>query len=89
MVAQEINKVMLGIQLHQIFSKIERIHRSAIESDWGFSEDIKSNFIKAQKHENPIYVSQTNSLTITSHQNDAMKKKMQVKKQRQKHTRLC
>ena len=49
-------------------------------SDWGFSEDIKSNFIKAQKYENPIYVSQINSPTITSHQNDAMKKKTQVKK---------
>ena len=58
-VALETDKVMPETQLHQILSKIERVYCSATEShskywpvtakfsDWGFSEDIKSAFIKA------------------------------------------
>ena len=85
-VARDINKVMPEIQLHQILLKIERAHRSTTEShskyrpiivrfsNWDFSEDIKSAFIKALKDENRIYVSQMYSPAITFCQNDAMKK---------------
>ena len=85
---------MPEIQLHQILSKIGRAHRSTTEShskyqpiiekfsDWGFSEDIKSAFIKVPKNENHIYVSQMYSLAIiTSHQNDTMKKRCKLKKE--------
>ena len=90
-VAREINKVMPEMQLHQILSKIERAHHSTTEShskyqsiivklsDWGFSEDIKSVFIKSQKNENRIYVSQMYSPAITTCRNDAMKKRCELK----------
>ena len=90
-VAREINKVMPEIQLRQILSQIERAHCSTTEShskygpiivnfsDWGFSEDIKSAFVKASKDENRIYVSQMYSPVITSRRNDAMKKRRKLK----------
>ena len=89
-VARDINKVMPEIQLHQILLKIERAHRSTTEShskyrpiivrfsNWDFSEDIKSAFIKALKDENRIYVSQMYSPAITFCQNDAMKKRHEL-----------
>ena len=82
---------MPQIQLHQILSQIERAHRSTTEShstyrsiivnfsDWGFSEDIKSAFVKAPKDENRIYVSQMYSPVIASRRNDAMKKRRKLK----------
>ena len=82
---------MPEIQLHQILAKIERAHRSTTEShskyqpiivkfsDWGFSEDIKSVFIKAPKNESCIYVSQMYSPAITSRRNDAMQKRRELK----------
>ena len=86
-----INKVMPEIKLHQILSKKERAHRSTTESPskhrsiivkfscWSFSEDIKSTFTKVPENEKRIYVSEMYSLAITSHRNDAMKKRRELK----------
>ena len=85
--ANEILNVMPELDREFITSKIERAHRTkrnnygtilpvtAKFSDWTFSEQVKSSFIKAakdKKDETPIIVSQMYSAALTKRRNNAM-----------------
>ena len=85
--ANEILNVMPELDKEFIINKIERAHRAkrnnygtilpviAKFSDWTFSEQVKSSFIKAakdKKDETPIIVSQMYSAALTKGRNNAI-----------------
>ena len=93
--ANEILNVMPELDQVFIISKIERTHRakrnnygtilkvSAKFSDWTFSEQVKSSFIKAakdKKDETPIIASQMYSAALTKRRNNAMIKRKDLLK---------
>ena len=80
---------MENIDHQVIIKKIERVHRAkenklgrtlpvvAKFTDWNFSKDVKTSFIKAVKDGNdrtPIFVSQIYSSALTMRRNEAMKR---------------
>ena len=94
-VANEILNVMPEIDKDYIIRKIERAHRVkgnnygtflpviAKFSDWTFSEQVKSSFIRAakdKKDETPIIVSQMYSAALTKRRNNAMIKRKELRK---------
>ena len=93
--ANEILNVMPELDKDYIISKIERAHRAkgnnygtilpviAKFSDWTFSEQVKSSFIRAakdKKDETPIIVSQMYSAALTKRCNNAMIKQKELRK---------
>ena len=93
--ANEILNVMPELDKDYIISKIERAHRAkgnnygtilpviAKFSDWTFSEQVKSSFIRAakdKKDETPIIVSQMYLAALTKRHNNAMIKQKELKK---------
>ena len=93
--ANEILNVMQELDKDFINSKIERVHRAKRNnygtilpvigkfSDWNFSEQTKSSFIKAakdKKNETPIIVSQMYSAALTKRCNNPMIKRKEMRK---------
>ena len=90
--ANEILNVMPELDREFITSTIERAHRvkrnnygtilpvTAKFSDWIFSEQVKSSFIKVSKDEAPIIVSQMYSAALTKRRNTAMIKRKELRK---------
>ena len=92
----EILNVMPELDKDFVTSKIERAHRVkrnnygsilpviAKFSDWTFSEQVKFSFIKAaakdKKDETLIIVSQMYSAALTTHRNNAMIKRKELRK---------
>ena len=90
-----------------IIKKIERAYRAkenrsgrnlpviAKFTDWNFSEEVKTSFIKAAKDGNdrtPIFVSQMYSPTLTTRRNEAIKKRKELREEDQGimlNTPLC
>ena len=85
---------MENIDHSVIIKKIERAHRAkenkpgrnlsiiAKFTDWNFSEEVKTSFIKAAKDGNdrtPIFVSQMYSPALTTRGNEAMKKRKELR----------
>ena len=64
-------------------SKSEQLPIIAKFTDWTFSEQVKTAFIKASKSSNsrPIFVSQMYTKALTSRRNNAMKRRMELKKE--------
>ena len=55
-------------------------------TDWNFSEEVKTSFIKAEKdgnHRTPIFVSQMYSPALTTRRNQAMKKRKELREEDQ------
>ena len=92
--ANEIKKKMENIDHGVIIKKIERAHRAnetrpgrnlpviAKLTDWDFSEEVKTSFIKAAKDRNdcfPIFVSHMYSPALTMQRNKAMKKRKELR----------
>ena len=87
---QEIKKVMANYSEEEIASKIERAHRSkenhhkatpaiiAKITVWLFSEEIKSQFIKARS---AIIVTQMYTPALTSRKNNAIKKRKELREE--------
>ena len=87
---QEIKKIMANYSEEEIASKIERAHRSkenhhkatpviiAKITEWSFSEEIKSQFIKTRS---AIIVTQMYTPALTSRRNNAMKKRKELREE--------
>ena len=89
---------MRNIDHEIIIKKIESAHRAkenrpernlkviAKFTDWNFSEEVKTSFIKAAKDGNDrtlIFVSQMYSLALTTRRNEAMKKRKELREEDQ------
>ena len=95
MLGNEILNIMPELDKDFITSKIERAHRAkwnnyrtilpavAKFSDWTFSKQVKSSFIKAakdKKDETTIIVSRMYSAALTKRRNNAMVKQKELRK---------
>ena len=89
---------MENINHSVIIKKIERANRAkenrpgknlpviAKFTNWNFSEEVKTSFIKAAKDRNertPIFVSQMYSPALTTRRNEAMKKRKELREEDQ------